>query len=60
MPTKQRPGGRILEAEFVRFRFVRLSREPFMEPIERVQQALAVESDRLAIREIGQTIVIRS
>ena len=36
-----------------------LSREPFHEPIERVQEALAKESDRLAIREIGQTVVIR-
>jgi L-ascorbate metabolism protein UlaG (beta-lactamase superfamily) len=35
-----------------------LSREPFMEPIERVQAALAKESDRLAIRQIGQTVVI--
>jgi L-ascorbate metabolism protein UlaG (beta-lactamase superfamily) len=37
-----------------------LSNEPFMEPIERIQQALAHEHDRLALREIGQTIVIRS
>jgi L-ascorbate metabolism protein UlaG (beta-lactamase superfamily) len=36
----------------------RLSNEPFMEPIERVQEALAKEHDRLAIREIGETIVI--
>jgi L-ascorbate metabolism protein UlaG (beta-lactamase superfamily) len=35
-----------------------LSREPFMEPIERAQAALDAEQDRLAIREIGQTIVI--
>lgn len=37
-----------------------LSREPFMEPIERAQQALAKEEDRLALREIGQTVVIRN
>jgi L-ascorbate metabolism protein UlaG (beta-lactamase superfamily) len=35
-----------------------LSREPFMEPIERTQAMLAKEQDRLAIREIGQTVVI--
>jgi L-ascorbate metabolism protein UlaG (beta-lactamase superfamily) len=35
-----------------------LSREPFMEPIERVQEALAEERDRLAIRQIGETVVI--
>jgi len=38
----------------------RLSNEPFMEPIERMQQALAQEHDRLALREIGETVVIRS
>jgi L-ascorbate metabolism protein UlaG (beta-lactamase superfamily) len=37
----------------------RLSNEPFMEPIERVQEALAKERDRLAVREIGETVVIR-
>jgi L-ascorbate metabolism protein UlaG (beta-lactamase superfamily) len=37
-----------------------LSREPFMQPIERAQAALAQEADRLAIREIGQTVVIPS
>jgi L-ascorbate metabolism protein UlaG (beta-lactamase superfamily) len=36
-----------------------LSREPFHEPIERTQEALAKESDRLALREIGQTVLIR-
>jgi L-ascorbate metabolism protein UlaG (beta-lactamase superfamily) len=36
----------------------RLSNEPFMEPIERIQEALLHERDRLAITEIGQTIVI--
>jgi L-ascorbate metabolism protein UlaG (beta-lactamase superfamily) len=35
-----------------------LSREPFLEPIERTQAALAQEEDRLAIREIGETFVI--
>jgi L-ascorbate metabolism protein UlaG (beta-lactamase superfamily) len=35
-----------------------LSREPFMEPIERVQEALVKEHDRLAIRQIGETAVI--
>ncbi|HET9359570.1 MAG TPA: MBL fold metallo-hydrolase [Vicinamibacterales bacterium] len=38
----------------------RLSNEPFMEPIERIQEALAKEEDRLAIREIGQTIVLQA
>jgi L-ascorbate metabolism protein UlaG (beta-lactamase superfamily) len=38
----------------------RLSNEPFMEPIERIQEALALESDRLALREIGETVVVRS
>lgn len=32
------------------------SREPFLEPIERAQEALAKERDRLAVREIGQTV----
>jgi len=36
-----------------------LSREPFMEPIERAQEALIKESDRLAIRQIGETAIIR-
>jgi L-ascorbate metabolism protein UlaG (beta-lactamase superfamily) len=36
----------------------RLSSEPFMEPIERIQEALAKESDRLAMTAIGQTIVV--
>ena len=35
-----------------------LSREPFMEPIERVQEALMHERDRLALRDIGETAVI--
>jgi L-ascorbate metabolism protein UlaG (beta-lactamase superfamily) len=38
----------------------KLSNEPFMEPIERMQQALAKEHDRLAIKEIGETLAIRS
>jgi L-ascorbate metabolism protein UlaG (beta-lactamase superfamily) len=38
----------------------RLSNEPFNEPIERTQAALAKEPDRLALREIGETVVIRS
>jgi L-ascorbate metabolism protein UlaG (beta-lactamase superfamily) len=36
----------------------RLSSEPFMEPIERIQEALVKESDRLAMTAIGQTIVL--
>jgi L-ascorbate metabolism protein UlaG (beta-lactamase superfamily) len=38
----------------------RLSNEPFMEPIERIQEALTKEQGRLAVREIGETIVVRS
>ena len=38
----------------------KLSREPVNEPIERTQTALAAERDRLALREIGETAVIRS
>ena len=37
-----------------------LSREPVMEPIERAERALSAERDRLALREIGQTVVIRT
>jgi L-ascorbate metabolism protein UlaG (beta-lactamase superfamily) len=37
----------------------RLSNEPSMEPIERLQHALAQESGRLALREIGETVAIR-
>jgi L-ascorbate metabolism protein UlaG (beta-lactamase superfamily) len=36
-----------------------LSREPFLEPIERTQTALAAERDRLAVREVGETVEIR-
>jgi L-ascorbate metabolism protein UlaG (beta-lactamase superfamily) len=35
-----------------------LSREPFREPIERAQAALAAEAGRLVIREIGETTVV--
>jgi L-ascorbate metabolism protein UlaG (beta-lactamase superfamily) len=37
-----------------------LSREPFNEPIERTEAALAGERERLALRAIGETVVIRS
>lgn len=37
-----------------------VSREPFREPIERAEQALREERDRLALREIGQTLVVRA
>ena len=37
-----------------------LSREPFREPIERTEVALAAERGRLALSEIGQTVVIRA
>lgn len=37
-----------------------LSREPFLEPIERAEAALAQERGRLALREIGQTVLIQS
>lgn len=37
-----------------------LSREPFAEPIERTEAALAREADRLALRDIGETVVVRS
>jgi L-ascorbate metabolism protein UlaG (beta-lactamase superfamily) len=35
-----------------------LSREPLHEPIERAQAALANEHDRLAVRAIGETVVV--
>jgi L-ascorbate metabolism protein UlaG (beta-lactamase superfamily) len=35
-----------------------LSREPITEPIERAQEALAAEADRLAVQEIGQTVTL--
>jgi L-ascorbate metabolism protein UlaG (beta-lactamase superfamily) len=37
-----------------------LSREPFHEPIERAEAALAQERDRLALRAIGETVFLRS
>jgi L-ascorbate metabolism protein UlaG (beta-lactamase superfamily) len=36
----------------------RLSREPFTEPIERVEHALREERDRLGLRQIGETLVV--
>jgi L-ascorbate metabolism protein UlaG (beta-lactamase superfamily) len=33
-----------------------LGREPFEEPIERTQAALAAEADRLAVRDVGDTV----
>jgi L-ascorbate metabolism protein UlaG (beta-lactamase superfamily) len=36
----------------------RLSREPFQEPIERLQRALGREPERLALSEIGQTALL--
>lgn len=36
----------------------RLSVEPFREPIERFTRALARESERIALREIGETFVL--
>jgi L-ascorbate metabolism protein UlaG (beta-lactamase superfamily) len=36
-----------------------LSREPVTEPIERTEQMLSAERDRLGLREIGQTLAIR-
>ena len=36
----------------------RLSNEPFMEPIERIQAALAREPERLALRQIGETAIV--
>lgn len=38
----------------------RLSAEPFKEPIERAEAALAKESERLALREVGETVDVRS
>ena len=37
-----------------------LSREPFKEPIERALEALAKEHGRLAVRQVGETVVIAS
>jgi L-ascorbate metabolism protein UlaG (beta-lactamase superfamily) len=33
---------------------LRLSREPYLEPIERVQEAAGRDADRVAVRQIGQ------
>lgn len=38
----------------------RLSAEPFCEPIERFEKALDGASDRIALREIGQTFVLHA
>jgi L-ascorbate metabolism protein UlaG (beta-lactamase superfamily) len=38
----------------------RLSREPLREPIERTEAALAAEHGRLALREIGETVVVHA
>lgn len=35
-----------------------LGREPFREPIERFEQALSSESDRVALRNVGETFVL--
>ena len=40
-------------------RTFRLSNEPFDEPIERAQAALRAEHDRLAVRDVGETVTIR-
>ena len=37
-----------------------LSREPFNEPIERAERALRDEQGRLALRDIGQTLVVKA
>jgi L-ascorbate metabolism protein UlaG (beta-lactamase superfamily) len=36
----------------------RLSEERFNEPIERAEAALVKEHDRLAVREVGETVLI--
>lgn len=35
-----------------------LGREPFMEPIERFEEALSAERDRIALRNVGETFVL--
>jgi L-ascorbate metabolism protein UlaG (beta-lactamase superfamily) len=40
-------------------RTFRLSNEPYDEPIERAEAALRAERDRLAVREVGETVRIR-
>jgi L-ascorbate metabolism protein UlaG (beta-lactamase superfamily) len=42
----------------VHHRSFQLSREPFDEPIERAQGALAAEAGRLVLREVGETAAI--
>lgn len=37
----------------------KLSNEPFAEPFERVQEALSKEPERLALKEIGETVVLK-
>ena len=44
----------------VHHRSFRLSNEPYDEPIERAAAALHGEHDRLAIREVGETVIIRT
>lgn len=44
----------------VHHRSFRLSNEPYDEPIERAAAALHAEHDRLAIREVGETVIIRT
>lgn len=38
----------------------RLSNEPFTQPIERVQEALRHEPERIAVQAIGQTAILRA
>jgi L-ascorbate metabolism protein UlaG (beta-lactamase superfamily) len=38
----------------------KLSNEAFLEPIERTESALSKEPDRLALREVGQTLVLKA
>ena len=51
-------GARVLVP--VHHRTFQLSREPIAEPLERTEHALREERDRLGLREIGQTLVIRT
>jgi len=36
-----------------------LSHEPFREPIERTEAALAAEADRLVVRDVGETAILK-
>jgi hypothetical protein len=36
----------------------RLSREPLLEPIERAEKMLSAEAGRLALRTVGETVVL--